>query len=163
MEVMMNTAGAQNGKIAELLQKAYAAELETLNNYLANSVWLDGLRAEEIKEALETDLDTELAHAKKLAQRMKQLNICPHGSMHVQPTQQSLQPPADSTDLMTVIRGVLDAERAAISTYQDLIHECEQKDYVTQELAINILSEEEEHRTLFEGFERSLTKHGARS
>ncbi len=159
----MNTAGAQNGKIAELLQKAYAAELETLNNYLANSVWLDGLRAEEIKEALETDLDTELAHAKKLAQRMKQLNICPHGSMRIQPTQQSLQPPGDSTDLMTVIRGVLDAERAAISTYQDLIHECEQKDYVTQELAINILSEEEEHRTLFEGFERSLTKHGARS
>jgi bacterioferritin len=36
-------------KIVNLLKKAYAAELETVANYLANSIWLDGLRAEEIK------------------------------------------------------------------------------------------------------------------
>jgi len=159
----MNEAGQQNARLAELLQRAYAAELETLNNYLTNSVWLDGLRAEEIKEALEEDLATELGHAKKLAQRMKQLNICPKGSMSVKPTQQTLQPPSDSTDIIKVVRGVLDAERDAIGMYQDIIRECEQKDYVTQELAIDILTEEEEHRTLFEGFERSLAKHGAKS
>jgi len=33
-------------KIVQLLEKAYATELETVENYLANSVWLDGLRAE---------------------------------------------------------------------------------------------------------------------
>jgi len=37
--------------ILDLLRKAYATELETVANYLANSVWLDGLRAEEIKES----------------------------------------------------------------------------------------------------------------
>jgi len=30
-------------KIILLLTQAYAAELETVQNYLANSVWLDGL------------------------------------------------------------------------------------------------------------------------
>ena len=159
----MNTAAAQNGKIAELLPKAYKAELETLNNSLANSVWLDSLRAEEIKEALATDLTTELGHATKLAHRMKQHNICPFGSMHAQPTQRSLQPPADSTDIMAVVRGVLDAEREATGMYQKIIRECEQRDYVTQELAIQILSEGEEHRTMLEGFEHSLVKHDAKS
>lgn len=40
-------------KIIELLTKAYWKELETVQNYLANSVNLDGVRAEEIKKLSE--------------------------------------------------------------------------------------------------------------
>lgn len=36
-------------KTIELLRTAYCMELETIMNYLANSVNLDGVRAEEIK------------------------------------------------------------------------------------------------------------------
>lgn len=149
-----------NGKIVELLEKAYAAELETVQNYLANSVWLDGLRAEEIKESLSEDITEELGHAQKLAHRLKQLGACPPGSLKLPRTQKSLQPPAESTDILAVVKGVLAAENDAISLYQQLIKACEGKDYVTQDLAIALLADEEEHRCLFEGFLKSIEKHG---
>jgi bacterioferritin len=150
----------KDGKIVGLLEKAYAAELETVQNYLANSVWLDGLRAEEIKESLAADVTEELGHAQKLAHRLKQLGACPPGSMKLSRTQKSLQPPRDSTDIKAVIKGVLDAENGAIALYKELIKACDGKDYVTQDMAITVLADEEEHRCLFEGFLKSIEKHG---
>ena len=35
----------KDSRTISLLEEAYAAELETVQNYLANSVWLDGLGA----------------------------------------------------------------------------------------------------------------------
>ena len=142
--------------ITKLLTEAYAAELETVQNYLSNSVWLDGLRAQEIRESLEADITEELGHAKKLVHRLKQLGARPPGSLELTRKQRSLQPPKDSTDLLSVVKGVIDAEKDAIRLYEQIIRTCEGKDYVTQDLAINILAEEEEHRTLFEGFLKSL-------
>ncbi len=150
-------------KIVELLHKAYAAELETVANYLANSIWLDGLRAEEIKESLAEDVTEELGHAQKLAHRIKQLGGCPPGSLQLERTQKALQPPADSTDILAVVRGVLAAENDAIRIYQELIKACDGKDWVTQDLAVGVLADEEEHRCLFEGFLRSLEKHGQKA
>jgi len=80
-------------QIVQLLEQAYSAELETVENYLANSVWLDGLRAEEIKEKLAEDVTEELGHARKLAQRLKQLDACPPGSLKLHRSQMSMQPP----------------------------------------------------------------------
>ncbi len=39
-----------------MLTEAYWMELETVTNYLANSVDLDGVRAEEIKKSLAADI-----------------------------------------------------------------------------------------------------------
>ncbi|MEO8044870.1 MAG: hypothetical protein ABI674_08180 [Spartobacteria bacterium] len=39
-------------KIVRELKRAYGMELEMVQNYLANSVDLDGVRAEEIKKSL---------------------------------------------------------------------------------------------------------------
>lgn len=61
-----------------------------------------------------------------------------------------------------VVEGVLAAENEAIETYRRLIAACEGNDPVTQDLAIELLADEEEHRTLFEGFLKSLDKRGAR-
>jgi bacterioferritin len=153
----------KNDKLIQLLEQAYAAELETVQNYLANSVWLDGLRAEEIKESLQEDVQEELGHAQKLAHRLKQLGACPPGSMSLQRTQKGLQPPADSTDMMAVVKGVLAAENEAVALYNQIIKECEGRDYVSQDLAIQLLADEEQHRCLFEGFLKSLEKHGAKA
>jgi len=150
----------KDSKIVSLLERAYAAELETVQNYLANSVWLDGLRAEEIKESLQEDLTEELGHAQKLAHRLKQLGACPPGSLKLERTQKELQPPSESTDILTVVKGVLAAENEAISLYNQLIKACDGKDYVTQDLAVELLADEEEHRSLFEGFLKSIEKHG---
>jgi bacterioferritin len=75
-------------------------------------------------------------------------------------TQKSLQPPKDSTDVLSVVKGSLDAENDAIALYQKLVKACGDTDCVTQDLAVGILADEEEHRCLFEGFLKSLRKGG---
>ena len=144
--------------IIPLLKKSYAAELETVQNYLANSVWLDGLRAQEVAEALAEDVTAELGHAQKLAHRRTQLGACPPGSLSLPRNQKLLQPSPDSTDLRHVVKGVLAAELDAIATYKELIDACDDEDPVTADLAVQILGDEEGHRTLFEGFLKSLDK-----
>ena len=139
-----------------LLKRAYAAELETVQNYLANSVWLDGLRAREVAESLSADVTEELGHAQKLAHRLKQLGACPPGSLDLPRDQKGLQPSSDSTDVRHVVEGVIEAERSAISTYKEIISVAGDEDPVTQDLAVQILADEEGHRTLFEGFLKSL-------
>jgi bacterioferritin len=148
----------KENNIIPLLKKAYAAELETVQNYLANSVWLDGLRAREVAEALAEDVTEELGHARKLANRLKQLGACPPGSLDLVRDQKALQPSADSTDLRHVITGVIEAERLAIITYKEIISACAGVDPVTEDLAVQLLADEEGHRTLFEGFLKSLEK-----
>jgi bacterioferritin len=69
-----------------------------------------------------------------------------------------MQPPADTTDVMAVIKGVLDAENAAIDHYKKVAKLCDGEDYVTQDLAITILSDEEEHRQTFEGYLKEYQK-----
>jgi bacterioferritin len=148
----------KNDKIIKLLQAAYASELETVANYLANSVWLDGLRAAEVRESLEEDVTEELGHASRLAHRIKQIGGRVPGSLDLERTQNSLQPPKDSTDLRSVIDGVIEAEETAIAGYRKIIKSCDGVDYVTQDLAINLLGDEEKHLSLFVGFRKSLEK-----
>lgn len=145
-------ANPKKKEIVDLLTKAYWAEIETVMNYLANSVHLDGVRAEEIKAALAEDVTEELGHAKRLAGRLKVLDAPIPGSQDFQPGQASAQPPADTTDVVGVIRGVIDAENAAIETYNEIIQVTDGVDYVTQDLAIALLTDEEEHRRTFLGY-----------
>src|SRR6185436_16573040 len=104
------------------------------------------------------DMAEELGHAQKLAHRLKQLGACPPGSLRLERKQKSLQPPVESTDVLSVVQGVLDAENEAIACYRQIIEACEGNDRVTQDLAIKLQADEEEHRCLFEGFLKSLKK-----
>lgn len=138
--------------IIEELIKAYWAEIETTMNYITHSVNLDGLRAEEIKKSLALDITAELAHAQALGKRIKELGGVLPGSYDFKATQKSLQPVKKTTDVISVIKGVLDAENSAIKQYEKIIKLCDGKDYVTQDLAVRTLADEESHRTEFEGF-----------
>ena len=152
----------QRVQIIEELKIAYAMELETVQNYLANSVDLDGVRAEEIKKSLAADIQEELGHANLLAKRIKVLEGRVPGSLDLQRNQDGLQPPDDSTDVISVIRGVIAAEESAISQYEKIIEMTDGVDFVTQDMVIEILSDEQEHRRQFIGFlseyERSEAK-----
>ncbi|MFO7926467.1 MAG: ferritin-like domain-containing protein [Halobacteriota archaeon] len=142
-------------RVIDLLRKGYSDEIETVMNYQTNAIVLDGVRAEEIKESLQQDIQEELSHAEQLGQRLKQLGARPPSSMEFTARQESLQPPADSTDVLAVINGVLDAEEDAIRTYRDLVDAAEEADDpVTEDLAVTILADEEAHRTEFRGFEK---------
>src|ERR671937_1685860 len=108
-------------EIVELLKKAYWMEIESVMSYIANSVNPDGLRAQEIVEALEEDIQEELGHAQRFAQRIKELYGVVPGSLDFQAEQTYLQPPDRQTDIVHVIRGVIEAETGAIDHYNRII------------------------------------------
>jgi bacterioferritin len=149
---------ATKEQIIAALRKAYSMEVEAIVNYLANSLHLEGVRAEAIKQALAADIQEELGHAQQLGNRIKQLGGAVPGSLQVEFGQKPLQPPADPTDVVGVIRGVLAAEADAINHYKSLIKLTDGEDYVTQDLAITILGQEEAHRQQFEGYLKEYTK-----
>ena len=139
-------------RIIKELRHAYGMELETVQNYLANSIDLDGVRAEQIKKSLAADIQEELGHAQMLAKRIKVLGGRVPGSMDLKRDQKFLQPPKDSTDLITVIKGVIQAEDGAVTQYEKIIKLCDQVDFVTQDLCVTILGDEQEHRRSFVGY-----------
>jgi bacterioferritin len=138
-------------QIVELLLESYNMELETVINYLANSVNLDGVRAEEIKKSLAADVPGEIAHAQQLAHRIKQIGGQIPGSKAITIGRQ-IQPVSDTTDVVGVIKSVIAAEEAACAQYKKIIKAVEGEDYVTQDLCVRLLADEEEHLVQFKGF-----------
>ncbi len=147
-------------EIIALLKQAYFAELETVMNYVTNSVNPDGVRAQEIKESLEEDIQEELAHAQQFAQRIKELYGVVPGSMEFKAEQDSLQPPEHQTDVVHVIKGVIDAETKAIELYTRIVETTNEVDPVTNDMMIDVLHDEQGHRRLFEGFLREYEAEG---
>ncbi|CAN5912458.1 hypothetical protein BH23ACT11_BH23ACT11_05290 [soil metagenome] len=147
-------------EIVDLLKTAYFMELETVINYVTNSINPDGVRAQEIKEALEVDIQEELTHAQQFAARIKELYGVVPGSMDFRAEQSGLQPPNEQVDVVHVIQGVIKAETGAIEHYQKLIELTDDADPVTQDMVIAILRDEQGHRRLFEGFLREYEAEG---
>ena len=147
-------------EIVELLKTAYFMELETVMSYVTNSVNPDGVRAQEVKESVEEDIQEELTHAQQFAARIKELYGVVPGSMEFKASQDTLQPPDDQVDLVHVIKGVIDAEDGAIQHYTRVVEETEEIDPVTQDMFIAILHDEQGHRRLFEGFLREYEAEG---
>jgi bacterioferritin len=143
-------------QIVEMLSKAYWMEIETVMSYIANSVNPDGVRAREIVESLEEDIQEELGHARQFAERIKELYGVVPGSQEFTAEQSFLQPPDEQTDIVHVIRGVIEAETGAIEHYTTIIEETEGIDPVTQDMVIAILRDEQGHRRLFEGYLREF-------
>ena len=147
-------------QISEMLQQAYWMEIETVMSYLANSTNPDGVRAQEIIESLRKDIAEELGHAQQFAVRIKELYGVVPGSMEFSAQQSYLQPPEKQTDIVHVIRGVIEAENGAIELYNQIVEATEGVDPVTNDMVIAILRDEEGHRRLFEGFLREYEAEG---
>ena len=139
-------------EIIDNLIKSYWMEIETVINYISNSINLDGVRAEEIKKSLALDVTEEIGHAQSLAKRIKELGGLVPGSMDLKAVQSFLQTKEDTTDVVSVIEGVIVAENGAIEQYNKIIKLCDGVDYVTQDLCIRLLGMEESHRIEFVGF-----------
>jgi bacterioferritin len=147
-------------QIVEMLKKAYWMEIETVMSYIANSVNPDGVRAQEIIESLREDIQEELGHAQQFAARIKELYGVVPGSLEFSAEQSYLQPPEHQTDIVHVIKGVIEAETGAIEHYNTIVQATEEVDPVTNDMVIDILRDEEGHRRLFEGFLREYEAEG---
>ncbi|HEX8207403.1 MAG TPA: ferritin-like domain-containing protein [Solirubrobacteraceae bacterium] len=150
----------QREQIIELLTKAYWMELETVMSYIANSTNPDGLRAQEVIESLQQDIQEELGHAQEFAKRIKELYGVVPGSLDFTAEQTFLQPPEQQTDIVHVIKGVIEAETGAIEHYNAILEITEPIDPVTTDMVVSILRDEEGHRRLFEGFLREFEVEG---
>ncbi len=150
----------ERNQLIELLTRAYWMEMETVMSYIANSINPDGVRAQEIIESLEEDIQEELGHARQFGERIKELYGVVPGSLDFNAEQSYLQPPEEQTDIVHVIKGVIEAESGAIEHYNGIIEFCEGTDPVTQDMVIDILRDEEGHRRLFEGFLREYKAEG---
>jgi bacterioferritin len=155
-DILAEANAAKRSEIVEMLTRAYWMELETVMSYIANSVNPDGVKAQEVVQSLAADIQEELGHAQQFAARIKALYGTVPGSEGFSASQSDLQPPADSLDLVHVIRGVIAAERGAIDYYNEIIAATDGVDPVTQDMVITILADEQSHMRTFEGFLREF-------
>ena len=158
--ILSETKRAERDELIELLTRAYWMEIETVMSYIANSINPDGVRAQEIIESLTEDIQEELAHANQFGQRIKELYGVVPGSLDFKAEQSYLQPPEEQTDIVHVIKGVIEAETGAIEHYNRIIDYTDEIDPVTNDMVIAILRDEEGHRRLFEGFLREYEVEG---
>jgi bacterioferritin len=158
--ILSDEMQSEREELIGLLRKAYWMEIGTVMSYLANSINPDGVRAQEIKESLEEDIQEELSHARQFGERIKELYGVIPGSLDFSAEQSYLQPPEQQTDIVHVIKGVIEAETGAIEHYNRVIEFCDDKDLVTQDMVIAILRDEEGHKRLFEGFLREFEAEG---
>jgi bacterioferritin len=151
---------SEREELIGMLKKAYWMEIETVMSYITNSTNPDGVRAQEIIESLQQDVQEELGHAQQFAARIKELYGVVPGSSEFAAEQTYLQPPEHQTDIVHVIKGVIQAESGAIEHYNAIIEFTEGKDPVTNDMVVAILRDEEGHRRLFEGFLREYEAEG---
>ncbi len=151
---------AEREELIEMLTRAYWMEIETVMSYIANSINPDGVRAQEIIESLKADIQEELGHATQFGNRIKELYGVVPGSLDFSAEQSYLQPPEEQTDIVHVIKGVIQAESGAIEHYNKIIEFTDDKDPVTNDMVIAILRDEEGHKRLFEGFLREYKVEG---
>ena len=158
--ILSDERAPQREELIEMLKKAYWMELETVMSYVTNSINPDGVRAQEIRESLQEDIQEELGHAQQFARRIKELYGVVPGSLEFAAEQTYLQPPDHQTDVVHVIKGVIEAETGAIEHYNRIIEFTDGVDWVTQDMVIEILHDEEGHRRLFEGYLREYEAEG---
>ena len=158
--ILSEEKSAEREELVELLKKAYWMEIETVMSYTAGAINPDGVRAQEIIESLEEDIQEELGHAQRFARRIKELYGVVPGSLEFQAEQSYLQPPEHQTDIVHIIKGVIEAETGAIEHYNHIVEFTDGLDFVTQDMVIEILADEEGHRRLFEGYLREYEAEG---
>jgi bacterioferritin len=158
--ILSDDRRSQREELIGLLTKAYWMEIETVMNYVTNSINPDGVRAQEVRESLEEDIQEELGHAQQFATRIKELYGVVPSSVDFTAEQSFLAPPEHQTDIVHVIKGVIEAETGAIEHYNRVIEFTDEIDPVTNDMVIAILRDEEGHRRLFEGYLREYEAEG---
>ncbi|HSW05676.1 ferritin-like domain-containing protein [Aquabacterium sp.] len=130
--------------ILKLLNDSLATELVCVLRYKRHHFTAAGLASPKIAEEFLVHANEESAHADRLAKRIVQLGGEPDFSPDSL-SQRSHAEYDDSTDLKSMIKANLIAERVAIESYSQMITLVGEKDITTRRLFEDILSDEQEH------------------
>ncbi len=130
--------------IIKLLNDSLATELVCVLRYKRHHFTAAGLNSPKIAEEFLVHANEESGHADRLAQRIVQLG----GKPDFSPDSLSKRSHAsydESTDLKSMIKANLIAERVAIEAYSQIVALIGDKDSSTRRLIEDILSVEQEH------------------
>lgn len=136
--------GQHRDAIVKLLNDALATELVCVLRYKRHHFTASGISSAKIAEEFLVHANEESAHADRIARRIVQLG----GEPDFSPGTLLQRSHADydaSSDLQTMVRVNLVAERIAVETYRQMIVLIGDKDPTTRRLLEDILADEEEH------------------
>jgi bacterioferritin len=124
------------------LNSAYADEWLAHYQYFLYAKVIEGINADILKSKLEEQSKDELKHAEELIERILQLGGEPTTDVMNASTCGFSEPPADRSDLASVVELVLKGERCAIEKYNKLAKKYHMKDLVTHEIFEDLLVDE---------------------
>jgi len=131
-------------RVIAVLNDALATELVCILRYKRHYYMARGMHAESVKSEFLQHAAEEQQHADWLAERITQLdgepNFNPEGI-----AQRSHAEYDESTDLQSMVRADLIAERIAIETYTEIVRWLGNDDPTTRRIIEDILKMEEEH------------------
>ena len=130
--------------IIKLLNDALATELVCVMRYKRHYFTAKGLASPKIADEFLVHAQEEEAHGDQIAERIVQLG----GAPDVSPAtlvQRSHAEYDESSDLKSMIRANLVAERIAIEAYTQMIMLIGDKDSTTRRILEGILAQEQEH------------------
>lgn len=146
MEKGAVTAGYQGDRqrVIDVLNEVLATELVCVLRYKRHYYTASGIHSEAVKSEFQQHATEEQQHADWAAERINQLggqpNFNPDGL-----SARSHAEYAEGTDLQSMIREDLVAERIAVQTYSDIIRWLGNNDPTTRKMIEDILKQEEEH------------------
>ncbi len=132
-------------QLIQELNRVYADEWLVHFYFLHAAHMVSGINSEEIAEVFKKSAADELGHAAKIADRIIQLGGVPVPKIEDLANTSHMRKvtfPKDTSDLKGFIKVFLEAERAAITSYNDLLKKTVQKDVVTHELIEHLLEDE---------------------
>ena len=142
--VVSKTYGGDAKRTIEILQSVLATELVCVLRYTQHSIVATGLASEAVKAEFAQHAKEEQAHAMAVAERINQLggqpDFNPEGL-----TGRSASEYQTGSDMVSMIRENLVAERIAVDHYRELVRYFGEDDPTTRVMLEGILGVEEEH------------------
>ncbi|NYT78241.1 ferritin-like domain-containing protein [Alcaligenaceae bacterium] len=131
-------------EIIDMLNAALATELVCVMRYKRHYYTATGIFNEPIKAEFLEHAQQEADHADLIAERIVQLNGEPDFNPSTL-TDRSHAEYDDSSDIKSMIKANLIAERVAIESYRQMIERIGDTDPTTKHMLIGIMAVEEEH------------------
>jgi bacterioferritin len=135
---------ADRETVVRLLNEALATEIVCVLRYKRHYFMAQGLASKSVAAEFLEHANDEQEHADRIAERITQIdgepNFNPEGL-----TSRSHAEYKEGTDLASMLREDLIAERIAIESYTEIIRYLGDKDPSTRRLMEDILGKEEEH------------------